>query len=441
MFAGTLNGDGVLLVRVTQGAGDRQLDRIVRAVQRAQQEKAPLQRTIDQFARFYTPLVLLLAGVLALLPWLLHWPDAAQWTYRALVLLVIACPCALVLAPPVTLVSGLSRAAREGLLVKGASALEEAARIRAVAFDKTGTLTQGRPQLGPCHWLDNDPKETLRIAASLQDPSRHPLALAVVEGYRSQNPELALYPVEGWRQLVGRGVSGRINDQEWRLISHRQVEEEQLCSEAIHQQLDQLEGEGRTTAVLLRGKEPQAVLSFTDPVRPETASSLKQLRELGIETLMLTGDHHQIASKLAADLSIERFFANQLPDEKLARMEEELRRSGHVAMVGDGINDAPTLARASLGIAMGVGGTATAVEVGDVVLMHDDLQRVPALIRLARQVQGRLRTNIALAVGSKVAFLLLAVAGRATLWMAVLADVGACLVVVGNGLRLLRQSR
>lgn len=434
VFAGTLNEGGLLLVCVNQPAGERQVDRIFRAVQRAQQEKAPVQRAIDRFASIYTPLVLLLALSITAAPWLLSWSDPGIWFYRALVLLVIACPCALVLATPITMVSGLTLAARKGILVKGSTALEEAARIKVVAFDKTGTLTVGRPTLGPCQWLDEE-LPLLQIAASLQDPSRHPLARAVVEELPAGTP---LLPVEGWRQWSGRGVVGRIQGREWMLVSHRHIETEQLCGPELHRQLSAWEEEGRTTSVLLCERQPKALLSFSDPVRSEASQALQQLRTMGIETLMITGDHHQIAKGLAEQLKIERFFSNQLPEEKLERMEEELSRSSHVAMVGDGVNDAPTLARSSLGIAMGQGGTATAVEVGDVVLMVDDLRRIPELLRIARLVKSRLRANIALALVSKFAFLALTMVGKATLWMAVLADVGVCLVVVANGLRLVR---
>jgi Cd2+/Zn2+-exporting ATPase len=431
VYAGSLNQEGLLILEVEAVAGQRQLDRIYQVIKRAQQEKPPSQRWIDRFASVYTPCVLLAALALAAIPSLLQRPDAADWTYRALVLLVTACPCALVLASPVTMVAGLAVAARRGLLVRGAGALERAFGIRRLAFDKTGTLTKGHPALVEFEALDDQPR--LQQAASLQDPSRHPLARAVRSKWQGE-----LNEVEQWRQEPGRGVFGRIAGREFSLVSHRQADD-RLCPDAVHTRLLEWEGLGRTTSVLFEEDQPVALLAFADPLRAESKAVLQELQALGIRCLLLTGDHQASAAAVAEQLGLVEVAAGLLPEEKLQRIEAELEH-GPVAMVGDGINDAPALARATLGIAMG-GGTATAVEVGEVVLMQDRLELVPELFRLSRRVMRRLHLNVVLALGAKLLFLGLAVAGKATLWMAVLADVGVSLLVIGSGLSLLRASR
>lgn len=431
VYAGSLNQEGLLILEVEAVAGQRQLDRIYQVIKRAQQEKPPSQRWIDRFAAVYTPCVLLAALGLAAVPSLLQRPDAADWMYRALVLLVTACPCALVLASPVTMVAGLAVAARRGLLVRGAAALERAFHIRRLAFDKTGTLTEGHPALVEFEALDDQPR--LQQAASLQDPSRHPLARAVRSSWQAE-----LVEVEQWRQEPGRGVFGRIAGREFSLVSHRQAHD-RLCPEAAHARLLQWEEKGHTTSVLFEEGHPVALLAFADPLRAESKPVLQELQAMGIRCLLLTGDHQASATAVAGQLGLVEVAAGLLPEEKLQRIEDELR-NGPVAMVGDGINDAPALARATLGIAMG-GGTATAVEVGEVVLMQDRLELVPELFRLSRRVMRRLHLNVALALGAKLLFLGLAVAGKATLWMAVLADVGVSLLVIGSGLSLLRKQR
>lgn len=440
VFAGCLNQAGVLLVEVTGASGSRQLDRIVAAVRRAQQEKAPLQRTIDRFAAVYTPLVLLGSLLMALGPWLLGFPQAGVWFYRALVLLVIACPCALVLASPITLVSGLTWMTRLGILVKGAAALEEAARIDTVAFDKTGTLTEGQPRLVEVHSL-GDAEQCLRVAASLQDPSRHPLAESLKRAYREAYPSLELYPVEDWQSWSGRGVGGRILQQSWCLISRRQTET--VYSQALHPEhqnlLEDWEQRGLTPSLLLCEGQIRAFFGFLDSARAEARDALEKLRVQGMRLLMVTGDRIQVAQNLAKELQLEEVHAQQLPEEKQAIIEAELSHGRRVAMVGDGVNDAPTLARAHLGVAMGRGGSDLAIEVGDVVLMADDLERLPLFFATARRVQRRLRFNIALALLSKLVFLAMAVAGQATLWMAVVADVGVSLLVIFSGVLLLHS--
>ena len=429
VFAGSLNQEGLLLLEVEAVAGERKLDRVYQVIKRAQQEKPPSQRWIDRFAAIYTPVVLLSAGALALIPSLMQRPDASEWMYRALVLLVTACPCALVLASPVTMVAGLAVAARRGLLVRGAGALERATGIRRLAFDKTGTLTEGRPALVEFEALDQQPR--LQQAASLQDPSRHPLARAVRGHWQGD-----LLEVQEWRQEPGRGVFGRIDGKDFSLVSHRQADD-RLCPEGVHSRLLEWESRGHTTSVLFEEGQPVGLLAFADPLRLESKGVLDELRQLGIRPLLLTGDHEASARAVGAQLGLEEVAAGLLPEEKLQRIELELA-SGPIAMVGDGINDAPSLARATLGIAMG-GGTATAIEVGEVVLMQDRLQLIPELFRLSRRVMRRLRQNVALALGAKLLFLGLAVAGKATLWMAVLADVGVSLLVIGSGLSLLRS--
>lgn len=452
VFAGTINGGGVLILEVTRRANDTTLARILRLVEAAQSQRAPVQRFVDRFARVYTPTVIGLATLVALVPPLLGLGALSTWFYRALVLLVIACPCALVISTPVTIVSALARAARSGVLIKGGRYLEAMASLRAVAFDKTGTLTQGEPYVvnagcelfpegGNCEHCD----DLLAKAAAVEGRSEHALARAVMRHAESEGVHEWYQAAEGVQALAGLGIAG--------LVSGHTVS---VGSVALCRRNDGRNGEGESELYRIAKAEERkgytvlviedaccgarCFLSVADTLRDGAAVVTQDLRRAGIEHIaMLTGDNPYIAQTIGEQVGVDEVRAGLLPDGKVSAVQDLLARYGRVAMVGDGVNDAPALATATVGIAMGAAGTDTALETADVALMSDDLARLPFAIRLSRHALNTVRGNIAFALVFKAAFLALTVAGVATLWMAVLADTGASLLVVLNGLRLLRM--
>ena len=441
VYAGTLNQTGVLEVRVTAGARDTQLARIIHAVEQAQSERAPTQAFIDRFAAVYTPAVFVLALAVALLgPWLAGWTWLTA-IYKALVLLVIACPCALVIATPVTIVSALANAARRGVLVKGGVYLEEARRLKAVALDKTGTLTLGKPVLVAHEVLLHPelPAPVLSAAAALSAHSAHPVSQAIAQGLAAQG--LAAGNVEHFVDQPGHGVEGVVGGQRLRLISQRAAEALGLGSALLTERLAAHQAQGRSVSLLVSDTAVLALFAVADTVKDHAPEAVRELHALGVQTVMLSGDHPAAAQAVAGAAGVAEAHGQLLPGDKLARIAELQARLGPTAMVGDGINDAPALAAADIGIAMGSAGTDIAMEAADVVVMNDDLRRLPGLIRLSRRTHGVLWQNIVLALGIKAAFLGLALAGLATMWMAVFADMGASLIVVANGLRMLRGGR
>lgn len=440
LYAGSIVADGVVEATVTASAGDSTLARIALAIQSAQSQRAPTQRFVDQFARYYTPAVVVFAITVAILGPLLTGGDWSSWLYEALVMLVIACPCALVVSTPVTVVSGLAAAARHGILVKGGAFLEGGRLLKAVALDKTGTLTLGKPALTDAIPLGDMPiAQALRIAASLDDHSTHPVAQALVAGWREQQPGAAVLPVDDFGVLQGRGVTGSIAGQVWHLGNHHLVEEIGGCSAALEARLAVLENAGKTAIVLCDAAGPVAVFGVADTLRPESAQAVASLKSLHVEPVMLTGDNPATARAIAGQLGIADARGNLLPQDKQAAVAELLGRYGSVGMVGDGVNDAPALARATIGFAMGAAGTAAALETADVAIMDDDPRKIADFIGLSRRTAMILKQNIALALGIKAVFFVLALSGVATLWMAVFADTGASLLVVFNGMRLLRR--
>jgi Cd2+/Zn2+-exporting ATPase len=435
VFAGTINETGILEFRVTAAADNTTLARIIHAVEQAQGTQAPTQRFVDQFAAIYTPAVFCIALAVAILtPWLLGW----TWTqaiYKALVLLVIACPCALVLATPVTVVSGLAAAARRGILIKGGVYLEEARKLRVIALDKTGTITEGKPRLVATELLPStvpDP-QVLAWAASLAGHSDHPVSKAIAIGLKL--PENGL---TDFVALAGRGIEARTDGQLLFLGNHRLVEERKLCSAEIEARLQVHETQGRTVTMLASAQQVLAIFAVADTIKESSREAVADLHRLGVVSVMLTGDNVATAASIAKEAGIDDARGNLLPEDKLTAIEDLQRRFGLTAMTGDGINDAPALARADIGVAMGAAGTDTAMEAADVVIMNDDLRRIPETIRLSRRTHAVLWQNIGLALGIKAIFLGLAVFGNATMWMAVFADMGASLLVVGNGVRILR---
>jgi len=438
VFAGSINQNGVFEFRVTAAAGDTTLAHIIKTVEAAQADRAPAQRFVDRFAAVYTPLVFVAAlVVVAAAPFLFGWSwyDAL---YRALVLLVIACPCALVISTPVTIVSGLAAATRKGILVKGGSYLENAGHIMAMAFDKTGTITVGSPAMTDVVVLRGDEQSTLEYALALASGSDHPVSSAIAYGCRQRLKTTVSLPVERLTAIPGLGMGGVISGVEFVLANHRLIEDRKQCSASLEERLEQLERLGKTSVILADNEGPITIFAVADSIKKQSAGALTALSGLGIHVVMLTGDNQHTAQAVAAQVGITDVRANLLPVEKLQIIEELREKYGVVAMVGDGINDAPALARADIGIAMGSAGSDTAIETADIALMDDDPLKLFTLIRLSRRTMSILRQNIFFALAIKAVFLCLALTGNATLWMAVFADMGASLIVVANGLRMLR---
>ncbi|PUE47624.1 copper-translocating P-type ATPase [Limnohabitans sp. 2KL-1] len=435
VFAGTINQASALEIRVTSAASDSTLSRIIKAVEEAQATRAPTQRFVDQFAAIYTPAVFALALLVAvLMPWVagLTWLEAV---YKALVLLVIACPCALVISTPVSVVSGLAAGARRGILIKGGVYLEEARKIKAVALDKTGTITEGKPKLVAFEPIAPDePEQRVELLAkSLAARSDHPVSKAIAQGLAVQAQE-----VEAFEAVAGRGVQGVIDGHPYILANHRWIEERGQCSAPLEARLAVHEEAGRTVTILANRDRVIALFAVADTIKPSSIEAISEMKALGVVPIMLTGDNAATARTVGHLAGISEIRGNLLPEDKLKAIEELQGRYGVTAMTGDGINDAPALAKANIGFAMGAAGTHTAMEAADVVVMNDDLRRLPETIRLSKRTHVILWQNITLALGIKAVFLLMAIFDDASMWMAVFADMGASLLVVFNGLRLLK---
>jgi Cd2+/Zn2+-exporting ATPase len=439
LSAGTLNGAGPLTMLVTRRASDSSMAKIIHLVEQAQAQRAPVQRFVDRFARVYTPAVLVLAVVMTTVPPLLG-ASFEEWFYRSLVLLVIACPCALVLSTPVAIVSALAAAARNGILIKGGAYLERAAAIDTIAFDKTGTLTLGQPEVTavvPLNGYRAD--ELLATAASIERHSEHALGRAIVRA--AQARELPLGQAAGVLSVTGAGLTATYAGAEYRIGSRRMFDGAGLPEQATAA-VAEIERAGGTAVLLGRAEQIDGVIGLVDVARPETRAALTDLHRAGVKRLvMLSGDRAPAARQIAAQLGLDEFRAELLPQQKLDAIAELKQSGGVVAMVGDGVNDAPALAAADLGIAMGVAGTDAALETADIALMGDDLRGLARVIALGRRAKRTIAANIAFSLGVKAIFLALALGGFATLWMAIFADVGTSLIVIANGLRLFRERR
>jgi len=441
VFAGTVNGHGALELAVRRLANDSTLAHIARLVEQAQRQRAPIQTFVDRFARGYTPAVVVFAVAIAVVPALVAGGTAAAfatWTYRALALLVVACPCALVISTPVSIVSALTAAAREGVLVKGGAHLERLGSIRCVAFDKTGTLTHGRVQVTDVLGVDGvSTHGVLSVAAALESRSEHPIGRAIVT--RAVAAGVAIQPGEEFRALPGLGAEARVAAATAVVGSHRLFEERQLCTDSLHDRIEQVTGGGGMPVLVSHDGAALGVIGLSDEVRATSRAAIARLRHEGIgRVVLLTGDSRINADVVAAAVGLDDVHADLLPADKAALVGSLRTQYGPVAMVGDGINDAPALAAADVGIAMGAIGTDVAIDTADVALMADDLSKLPYAFRLGRATLSNIRTNIAVALVLKLAFVALAATGLATLWMAVLADTGASLLVTANSLRLLR---
>jgi Cd2+/Zn2+-exporting ATPase len=452
VYAGSINQQGYLEIESNKPYAENTIAKIMQIVEEAQSQRAPTQRFVDRFAHYYTPAVLAGAVAIVLIPWLVFGQPFHTWFYRALVLLVIACPCALVISTPVSIVSGIARAARMGVLIKGGVYLEEAGRLRVVAFDKTGTLTTGRPQVTDVIPLPTrpgtqmlPPAEVLHLAAAVEARSEHPLAAAVLhrmeieKSHGQSSDDLAHnHTVGDFEAIIGRGAKAEVDGTMCYVGSARLFEEMGWPLDGVGDRLHALQSEGKTALLVGIGRNLVGIIALADTIRPGARQAVAALKNAGIHRVaLLTGDHEQTAQAVAKAIGADEYQAGLLPEDKVAAIRNLLQKHGQVAMVGDGVNDAPALATATVGIAMGAAGTDIALETADIALMSDDLSKVASAISLSRYTLSVIRQNITLALGIKAIFLLLAVMGIATLWLAILADMGASLLVTANGMRIL----
>ncbi len=436
VYAGTINEVGSFEYRVTAVANDTTLARIIHAVEEAQGEKAPTQRFVDRFAQIYTPLVFVLAILIAIVPPLFFAGAWVDWLYKALVILVIACPCALVISTPVTVVSGLAAAARKGILIKGGIYLEEGRLLKYLAFDKTGTITHGKPKQTDLIILEQTQAEIEPLLVSLAHRSDHPVSQAIVQA-ASQSHFL---DVDEFIALTGRGTRGVINGTTYWLGNHRLIHELNYCSAELEAQISALEQQGKTVVIFAKDQHVLALVAVADTVKEISREAIQELHQLGVKTLMLSGDNVHTVNVIAKEVGIDDAKGNFLPEDKL-NLVASYAETSSIGMVGDGINDAPALARANIGFAMGSMGTDVAIETADVALMDDDLRKIPSFIRLSQKTHQILLQNITLALVTKFVFLIITLMNMGTMWMAVFADVGVSLLVVANGLRLLKKDQ
>lgn len=443
VFAGTINGEGSLEIEVTKATGDTTLARIIRLVAEAQEQKAPTQRFVDVFARYYTPVVTVVALLIFLAPPLFMGGDWSTWLYRACVLLIIACPCALVISTPVSIVAGLTALARRGVLVKGGAHLETIGKLKALAVDKTGTITEGKPQvLGVELFGTATQADILSAAAAIDEHSAHPLAKAVVAHAKAQ--QVTYERASNYQARSGRGAEGVINGHAYFVGNHRFAHELGVCSAAVESRLTTIEAKGQSVVVV--GHRPHdackgevlGIIAIGDTLRPNAKSAIAALHSAGVkEVVMLSGDNQRTADFIARQVGIDLARGDLLPDDKVAAVKALRDKHGVVGMVGDGVNDAPAMATANVGIAMGAAGTDAAIETADIALMQDELGKIAETIRLGRRTLGIIHFNIAFALGLKGIFLVLTLMGHASLWLAIMADTGATLLVIANALRLL----
>lgn len=447
VFAGTVNREGSLTVRVTKAAGDSTLARIIQLVGEAEEQKPPTQRWVDRFAAIYTPAVFIAAILVAVIPPLLMGQAWNPWVYRALVLLVIACPCALVIATPVSIVSGLTALARRGVLVKGGIYLEAVAQLRALAVDKTGTITQGKPEVTTITTVSTlTENDILSHAASINQHSDHPLALAIVAAATSRN--LSIASSTHFQSITGQGAKALIAGQQYFIGNHRMAHDAGLCSPEIETIIAKIEANGQSLTILSRAARPEregevlGIIAIADTLRPEVTEALMLINQAGIEKIiMLSGDNQRTVSAIAKQAGIDESIGDLMPEQKVDHLKKLVTQYTHVGMIGDGVNDAPALAIASVGFAMGAIGSDTAIETADIALMKDDLRKVAEAVFVGRRALRIIRFNITFALIIKAIFLTLAFLGITGLWLAILADTGATLIVIGNSLRLLKRAR
>lgn len=452
VYSGTVNGNGQLIVEVTHLVGDSTLHRIIEMVTEAQSRQSESQKTIDKFAQVYTPIMVILAILLATVPPLifgepfLNLPDGTRgWLHRSLVLLVISCPCALVISTPVTMVAGLTKAAKEGILFKGGVYLESLSKIKALAFDKTGTLTPGKPKVVEVRDLSCDDTtqcaacdDLLALACALERHSTHPLAEAIVAAAESRGVSDRYPAADNLRIRGGLGIEGRVNGHWMTLGNHQLFQTEHIIPPIVNQWVKRAESEGHTAILLCDGDQVRGLIAVADTPRANAQQVVDALKERGIFTVMLTGDNNTVAHAIGESIGLADIRANLLPGEKSEAIISLQERYRPVAMVGDGINDAPALATSDVGIAVGGGQNAQAMETADVVLMADDIEKLPFALKLSEFANRLVRQNIIFSLGSKLLVAIIALLGFAPLWLAVLADMGVSLLVTLNGLRAMR---
>lgn len=439
VYAGTINGDGSLIVESTKPVSETTLARITRMVGEAQSRRAPSEQWVETFAKYYTPSVMVLAVLFLLVPPLLFGQPWAAWFYRAFVLLVIACPCALVISTPVSIVAALAAAARNGVLIKGGIFVEAPGKLKAIAMDKTGTLTLGKPAVVQVVPLSGHTEtELLERVAALEEHSTHPLAHAVLAYAKEKG--VSIPAVEGFKNLPGKGAEGRVRGTLYWVGSHRYLEERNQETPDVHEQLEALSKSGKAVVVVGNDKHVCGFIALADTVRPEAKQAVADLRDAGIEhVVMLTGDNRGTAEAIARETGVDEIHSELLPGDKVTKVEELVGKYGTVAMIGDGVNDAPAMGRATVALAMGAVGTDAAIETADIALMSDDLSKLPWLVRHSRHALGIIRQNIVFALAVKAVFVVLTLVGYSSMWAAVAADSGATLLVVANALRLLRR--
>jgi Cd2+/Zn2+-exporting ATPase len=438
VFAGTIDTDAVLKVRVTAVAADNTIARVVRLVEEAQESKAPTERFIDRFSRYYTPGVLVVGALVAVLPPLLAAQSWSEWIYKGLAILLIGCPCALVISTPAAIAAGLSAGARRGLLIKGGAVIEQFRQVTLVALDKTGTLTEGKPQVTDIVALGKPPGKILSLAAALESGSSHPLALAILA--KAKTDKVPVPPAMAAKAIPGKGVSGSVGGEDILLLSPKAAAQQASMGKTLSARIDAFNAQGKTVSVLLASGDIAGLIAMRDEPRDDAVAGLKALAAENVGSLMLTGDNERTADAIGARLGIE-VRAGLLPEDKQTIVREKQKEGYVVAKVGDGINDAPALAAADIGIAMG-GGTDIALETADAAILHGRVADIANMIRLSRATMGNIRQNIALALGLKAVFLVTTITGVTGLWPAILADTGATVLVTVNALRLLGwQSR
>ncbi|MEI8017473.1 MAG: heavy metal translocating P-type ATPase [Schlesneria sp.] len=437
VFAGTINGDGALEIQSTKTAGTTTLAHLIQMVSEAQSRRSHSEQWVEKFARIYTPVVLALALAIFVVPPILVGGSWHDWFYRSLVLLVIACPCALVISTPVSIVAAIAAAARQGVLIKGGAFIELPGRLKAIAFDKTGTLTHGQPSVVAVVPLNgHSEEELLERVSSLESRSEHPLGKSILTHAQAKNVQIRA--VEDYQVVPGKGATARLDGKVFWLGSRRYLDERGQATEELLVNLDTLSQQGVTFVIVGNEHHVCGYVALADTVRPDALNAVQALRDLGIAPIvMLTGDNASTAQVIAKAVGVDEVKADLLPAEKVTSIESLVSEYGSVAMVGDGVNDAPAMARSSLGIAMGAAGSDTALETADIALMSDDLSRLPWLVRHSRRTLDIIRTNIIFALAIKILFVVLTLFGFASLWAAIAADMGASLLVIFNGLRLL----
>jgi len=444
VFAGTINQEGSLDIEVSKIYNETKISQVVRLVEEAQSQRAGSQKFVDRFAEIYTPTVFILAVLTFIIPVLFFQGAWHDWLYKALVLLVIACPCALVLSTPVSIVSSLTALARKGVLVKGGSVLEMIGKIKALAVDKTGTLTEGKPVVKEIIKLNSLTElQILEIAASLEAHSTHPLALAILN--HAQEKNIALKEISDFVNISGKGIQAAINNHTYILGKHKFVHELGICTPELEKKLEQLEEQSATVVIVAHKThdnckgEVIGIIALGDQIRNDAKQSLVKIKSAGVKSIiMLSGDNHKTATAVGAQVGVDESFGDLLPEGKVEQIKNMKKQYGYVAMIGDGINDAPAMAVSDLGIAMGFVGSDTAIETADMTLMTDDLNQVGVAIKAGQKTLRIIQFNIAFALLTKLIFLVLTFLGYSNLWIAVLADTGATLLVILNSLRLLK---